>query len=445
MNGQVLAAGGLGLYTDLYELRMVESYLRLGMLEPATFSLFVRPSQRLPWIVAAGLDLVLDVLERFSYGPDDIEHLRSRGLSARALDWLAELRPRGELWAVEEGRVLLGGEPLLEFTAPLPVAQLLETALMNAVHYDTLVATAAARAALAAAGRDVIDFGFRRAHGLESGVRAGRAAYIGGAVATSNVEAGRRFGIPVAGTMAHSFIQAFEDERVAFREFATDHPGGTTLLVDTYDPITGVERAIDVMRALEPRGVRVRALRIDCEPLLELSLKARALLDDARLQHVQLFASGGLCPLRIAELVRSGAPIDGFGVGSALVAPTDVPALDIAYKLVEYAGRPRAKYSRGKATLPGRKQVYRHASAADDVLDQRGAVRAGTPLLRPIWRDGERLCTPGMHAARERAKAELAGLPEPWRRLPLPEQPLVPQISPELTALAARVQARLLG
>lgn len=439
------SAGALGLHTDLYELRMVESYLRLGMLEPATFSLFVRPSPARPWIVAAGFDLVLDVLDGFRYGAAELDYLRAQGFSPHALEWLGNMRPQGELWAVDEGRVLLGNEPLLELTAPLPVAQLLETALMNAVHYDTLVATQAARCALAARGRPIIDFGFRRAHGLESGVRASRAAYVGGAAATSNVEAGRRFGVPIAGTMAHSFIQAFDHERDAFREFVKDHPDGTTLLVDTYAPLVGVERAIDVVRELEPSGARVRALRIDCEPLLPLAKRARALLDAANLRHIELFVSGGLSAERIAALIASGAPIDAFGIGSALVASPDAPALDIAYKLVEYAGVARAKYSEHKVTLPGRKQVFRNGSPAADVIHRREARGAGIPLLRPIWRDGQRLCADDVPAARERAQADLATLPSAWRESPSVDAPPVPRIGGDLEALAAEVRARVFG
>jgi nicotinate phosphoribosyltransferase len=286
--------GAWGLYTDLYEVRMLESYLRLSMFEPATFSLFVRATPECPWLVAAGLDLVLQVLDHFHYETDELLYLREQGLSVAALEWLRAFRPCGELWAVEPGTILLAGAPLLELTAPLPVAQLLEAALLNAVHYDCAVATQAARCVRAARGRSVVDFGFRRAPGLESGMRAALAAYLGGVSATSNVEAAHRFGIPVSGTMAHSFVQAFANERRAFVEFARDHPQGTTLLIDTYDPERGLEHAIEVIRELEPAGVHVRALRLDCEPLLDLSRRARARLDAAGLHEVELFASGGL-------------------------------------------------------------------------------------------------------------------------------------------------------
>lgn len=432
----------LGLFTDLYELKMLESYVRLGMCELATFSLVVRPSTERPWLVTAGLDLALDVLERFGYGPAELEYAKELGLSTRALEWLRSFRLSGELWAVEPGSVVLGGSPLLELTAPLPVGQLLETALLNAIHYDTLVATKAARCALAAEGRPVFDFGFRRAPGLETGVRAALAAYIGGVSASSNVEAGRRFGVPLAGTMAHSFVQAFGDEGDAFEQFSLDHPDGTTLLVDTYDTARGVERAIEAIRRRDAAG-GVRALRLDSEPLLELAQLARARLDAAGLRHVQLVASGGLDEARIAQLLDAGAPIDGFGVGSALVCSSDAPALDAAYKLVEYAGRPRAKYSAGKQVLPGPKQLFRTAGPQSDVLERRTASHAGQPLLRPVWRDGVRLWHFDRDAARARAQRELSQLPSSWRRPWQLTPGVAVRVGPELLDQAAQTAEQL--
>jgi nicotinate phosphoribosyltransferase len=431
----------LGLFTDLYELKMLESYLRLGMCQSATFSLIVRPSEERPWLVAAGLDLALDVLDRFAYGTPELEYAKALGLSNRALDWLRSFRLSGELWAVQPGTVVLGGSPLLELTAPLPVGQLLETALLNAIHYDTLIATKAARCALAARERPVFDFGFRRAPGLETGVRAALAAYIGGVSASSNVEAGRRFGVPLAGTMAHSFVQAFCDEGDAFDQFLLDHPDGTTLLVDTYDTARGVDRAIQVIR--RHAAGSVRALRLDSEPLLELARLARARLDAAGLQHIRLIASGGLDEARIAQLLDAGAPIDGFGIGSALVCSSDAPALDAAYKLVEYDGRSCAKYSGGKLVLPGPKQVFRTAGPDSDVLERRGARSAGDPLLSPVWRDRARLWHFDLASARARAQRELSQLPGPWRR-PWQRTPGVAvRVGPELLGHAAETARRL--
>jgi nicotinate phosphoribosyltransferase len=427
----------IGLYTDLYEIRMVESYLRAGMTGSATFSLFARPSRERPFLVSAGLAAVLDVLERFTFGADEIAYLRGQGVSPAALDWLAQVQPSGELWAVPDGTVLLAGEPMLEMTAPLPVAQLLEGALMNASHAAALVATKAARLVRAARGRDVVDFGFRRAHGLETAVEAARAAYLGGASATSLVEAGRRFGVPIAGTMAHAFVQAFDRELDALREFALDHDA-TTLLVDTYDAVEGVAAAIQVAREMAGRGRRIAAIRIDSEPLLELGRQARRMLDQAGLPGVEIIASGGLDEARIAALTAAGCPYDSFGVGTDLVCSTDKPSLDIVYKLVEYAGCGRAKDSAGKATLPGCKQIYRAGAPERDVLELRGAPGEGRPLLAPAWRDGQPLARALLEEARQRARAALEELPDSWFLPPGPETPPEPALGP---ALAAEVQA----
>jgi nicotinate phosphoribosyltransferase len=435
----------LGLYTDLYEIRMLESYVRLGMTGTATFSLFARPSRLRPFLVSDGLDLVLDVLDRFRFGDEEIAYLRAQGVSSAALDWLSRARPSGELWAVPDGTVLLAGEPLLEITAPLPMAQLLETALTNAVHGATLVASKAARLVRAARGRDVIDFGFRRAHGLETAVRGALAAYVGGVASTSNVEAGRRHGIPISGTMAHSFVQAFDHELDALREFAIDHPH-TTLLVDTYDPAAGVANAIRVARVIEERGMRIAAIRIDSEPLDEAGREARALLDRAGLTDVKIIASGGLDEESIDALVRAGAPYDAFGVGSSLICSSDRPALDLGYKLVDYDGVVRAKYSPGKPTLPGRKQIFRSGTAASDIVELRDAGgMPGTPLLVPIWRDGVALYEFDAERARQRAADSLAPLPDDWFLPPGPEEIPAPTIGPSLAAEAEATRRRFTG
>lgn len=430
----------LGLATDLYEIRMVESYVRRGMLAPATFSLFVRPSMARPWLLAAGVQRALAVLEDFRFGPEELDYLAGQDVHEEALSYLAELEPEGEVWAVADGTVVLADEPVLEITAPLPFAQLLETALMNAVQLDTLVATKAARCVLAARGRPVVDFGFRRAHGLEAGVRAARAAWIGGCAGTSNVEAGRRHGLPIAGTMAHSFVQAFDDEATAFAAFAADHPGAI-LLVDTYDTAEGVENAIRVVKEMAAEDGSIRGVRIDSDPLDELAREARRRLDQAGLTEVQIFASGGLDEFAIDELLTARVPVDGFGVGSALVTSSDKPALDIAYKLVDYDGRGRAKYSREKATLPGPKQVLRESTPDTDVLERREAAGEGG-LLAPAWRDGRRLRNRGPAEIRERAAEQLDLLPAGWRHPPYPDSPPRPRIGPALTAYAEEVRSR---
>lgn len=435
----------LGLFTDLYAIRMVESYLRRGMVGPATFSLFARPSRARPVLVAAGIDRAMEVLESFRYGPEALAYLRAIGVGDDTLDWLGRLRITGEIWSVENGTLVLGDEPLLELTAPLPAAQLVEAALLNAVHLDTLVATKAARLVRAARGRAVIDFGLRRAHGLESGVCAAIAAYLGGCAATSNLEAGRRAGIPVVGTMAHAFVQAFDREIDAFRAFVSDHPAAT-LLVETYDAIEGIDQAVVVAKELAASGGRLAGIRIDSEPLEALARHGRARLDAAGLSTVDIFLSGGLDEARIAEIVAEGAPADAFGVGSALVVSSDEPALDVAYKLVEYGGLGRAKYSEGKATLPGRKQVFRQRDdLTADRVERRESPGDGRALLRLAWRDGERLIDADLTRARDRAAAALASIPDAWLAQPGPARLPVPRVAPALAEEARRVRRRILA
>ena len=435
----------LGLHTDLYEIRMVETYVRRGMLGPATFSLFSRPAAARPWLVAAGMDRVLDVLHSYRFDAEQLDYLAEQGTPDDTLDFLRDLRFEGEVWAVPDGTVCLGDEPLVEVTAPLPVAQLLETALMNAVHFDSLIATKAARCVRAARGRPVVDFGFRRTYGLEAGVRVARAAHLGGIAATSNVEAGHRFGLPITGTMAHSFVQAFDDEAEAFRAFTQDHPGGTTLLVDTYDVRRGIDNAITVARELSGDGSAVRAVRIDSDPLDEFARWARQRLDEAGLEDVRILLSGGLDEFAIAELLAADVPADGFGIGSALVTSSDRPTLDVAYKLVSYAGRGRAKYSSGKRFLPGAKQVYRRGGPDTDVLELRDSVAEGEPLLRPIWQGTQPCYDFDLDEARERAAAQLASLPEAWDERSWTGDPPEPRIGPDLDAHAAEVERRELG
>jgi nicotinate phosphoribosyltransferase len=434
-----------GLYTDLYEIHMVESYLRLGMTEAATFSLFARPSRSRPVLVAAGLERVMEVLDGYRFARPQLDYLRSQGVSQQTIEWLAAMKVRGELWAVRDGTVVLAHEPLLELTAPLPVAQLLETALMNAVHYETLVATKAARLVRAARQRDVVDFGFRRAHGLESGLRAARAAYVGGCAATSSAEAGRRHGVPVSGTMAHSFVQSFDREIDVFREFARDHPEQAILLVETHDAVEGVENAIRVARELSGEGIGLAGIRIDSEPLDDLARKARAMLDGAGLQDVKIVLSGGLDEERIRAISDEGIPADSFGVGSALVVSSDEPALDMGYKLVEHAGQVRAKYTRNESTLPGRKQVFRRDHPLRDVLEQRDAAAEGTPLLEQCWRDGEGLVASSVEESRRRAASQLETIPDEWLLPPGPREAPVPRIGPELARRSDALRAGVFG
>ncbi len=436
----------LGLHTDLYEIRMVETYLRRGMTRPATFSLFSRPSSRRPWLVASGLGAALQVLADYRFDAAQLDYLAQQDVPDDTLDVLRDLRFEGEVHAVPEGTVVLGDEPLLEVTAPLPVAQLVETAVMNALHLETLVATKAARCVHAAAGTPVVDFGFRRAQGLETGVSAARAAHVGGVAATSNVEAGHRHGLPITGTMAHAFVQAFDDETDAFRAFLADHPDSTTLLVDTYDLPRGVDRAIEVACEARDTGTgAVTAIRIDSDPLLDHAVLARERLDAAGLEDVDIVVSGGLDEHAVADLVAADAPIDGYGIGTALVTSSDKPSLDLAYKLVDYAGTGRAKYSAGKRFLPGAKQVFRTGSPADDVLDLRDATHDGTPLLEHVWSGTEPLVEPRVDEARDRAAAQLATLPDAWWRLDGVTPPPTARVGAALDAYADEVADRERG
>ena len=381
-----------GLLTDLYELNMAASYLRRGMTAPATFSLYVRalPPER-GFAVAAGLDAALGFLEAFGFDDEELGYLGAIGFDDRALADLSRVRFDGEVRAVPEGRIVHGQEPILEVTAPIPVAQLVETFVMNQITLHTTIASKAARYAIAADGRDLVEFSFRRTHGVDAAIAVARASAITGFVATSNVEAARRLGLAVAGTMAHAFIEAFPSEDDAFRAFAEDHPNKTTFLVDTYDTPSGVRNAIETIRELGLDGDV--GVRLDSGDLDRLSRETRALLDEAGLERARIFASGGLDEHEVAELVRAGAPVDAFGIGTQLGVAADAPYLDTVYKLVEYDHRPAMKLSAAKVSLPGRKQIWRGRGDDGDVLglaDEDGP-NGWEPILEPVMRDGVRL------------------------------------------------------
>ena len=428
------------LLTDFYQLTMVSAYHALGMERTAVFEFFVRrlPAQR-GFLVAAGLEQALDYLETLAFTGADLQWLESTGRFApQALRRLADLRFTGDVDAVPEGSVLFADEPLLRVVAPLPEAQLAESRLINLLNLQTMIASKAARCRLAAGPRRLADFGLRRAQGAEAGLLAARACYLAGFDSTATVEAGRAFGIPLAGTMAHSFIQAHDDEVAAFRNFARIHPRGVTLLIDTYDTL----RAARAVVGLRREGVPVSAVRLDSGDLVALARAVRDILDTGGCSDVQIVASGNLDELEIARLLAAGAPIDAFGVGTRLDVSADAPYLDCVYKIQEYAGRPRRKRSAGKATWPGRKQVYRDyradGSIAGDTIGLVDEPLPGTPLLRPVLRAGRRLPQPALAEARDHARREFGTLPGPCRRLVDPE-PLVPAVSPRLRDLAGRV------
>ncbi|MEH0845036.1 nicotinate phosphoribosyltransferase [Micromonospora sp. CPCC 205711] len=438
-----------GLRTDLYELRMAASYLRRDMVDEATFSLFVR---RLPprrgFLVAAGLAEALAFLEGFAFDDEELGYLRDVvGLDPPTLTALAGMRFTGDVWAVPEGRVVFADEPLLEVTAPIAEAQLVETAVLNLLTFQTTVASKAARCRLAAPEAQLIDFAFRRTHGIDAGAGVARASAIAGFAATSDVEAARRYGLRPSGTMAHSYVEAFPDERAAFRAFATDFPTNPVFLVDTYDTPAGVRAAVDVVTELGLTGPL--GIRLDSGDLAALAREARAILDGAGLTRAQIVASGSLDEDVIAALVDQGAPIDAYGVGTRMGVSFDAPSLDSAYKLVAFGDRPVLKLSPGKATLPGPKQVFRDPSGeSGDVVGMRDEPPpAGRePLLEPVMRGGRRLdaADPAgeVRAARDRFDADLAWLPDAARRLVDPIPPTV-AVSPGLAALRDRVTAQV--
>lgn len=429
------------LLVDLYELTMGESLLAEGMSErPATFQLFCRHlPQGWGYLVAAGLDDVLAYLEELQFTADDLAYLESTGLfSAGLLERLARLRFTGEVRALPEGTLFFPDEPVLEVTAPVLEAQLVEAAVLNQIHFQSLIAGKAARCVEAAQGCVLVDFSLRRTHGAEAGMKVARASYLGGFDSTSNVLGGRLYGIPIAGTMAHSYVECFEDEQAAFEAFARAYPRGSTLLVDTYDTVAGARQAARVAHALAERGGRLGAVRLDSGDLLELSRRVRSGLDADGLREVGIFASGSLDEREIARLLASGAPIDGFGVGSRLGVSADAPYLDMAYKLVAFDGRPVLKLSAGKATLPGAKQVWRRVEAGRLAGDLVALVDEPPPdgaegLLQPVMKDGARLGHDTLAAARARALAQRAAL-APEQRL-LDAQPYPVESSAQLVAL----------
>jgi nicotinate phosphoribosyltransferase len=437
------------LLTDLYQLNMVQAYLEQDESKPAVFEFFVRkfPARR-QFLVAAGLEQVLDFLETLRFSPDDLEWLASTGrFSKGLLDHLAALRFTGDVHALPEGTVFFPNEPILRVTAPLPVAQLVETRVLNILHFQSLIASKAARMVLAAGGRLLVDFGLRRAHGAEAGLMAARASYIAGFAGTATLLAEKLFGIPSFGTMAHSYIQAHDDESTAFENFARARPKNLTLLIDTYDTEAAARKVVALAPRLKAAGITIRSVRLDSGDLLALSKSVRHILDAGDLSEVTIFASGGLDEDSIDTLMRSGAPIDGFGIGTSLTTSSDVPALDCAYKLQEYAGLPRRKHSAGKATWPGRKQVWRQygpdGRMFGDIISIETDKPAGEALIRMVMQDGRRtMPSPTLSDIRARSARDLERLPEPLRRLELRAQYPV-KVADALVDLARDVDSRL--
>jgi len=404
----------LALLTDLYELTMAQCYFQSGKGQPATFSLFVRayPPNR-GYLVAAGLKDVLDFLEALSFNQESIDYLHSTRLfAADFLDYLRSLKFTGDVWALPEGRLFFKDEPILEVTAPIIEAQIAETFVINQINLQSLIATKAARCVHAARGRAVVDFSLRRAHGIDAGLKVARASHIAGFSGTSNVLAGQRYGIPVVGTMAHSFVSSFEREIDAFRSFVSSFPDNSILLIDTYDPLAGARKAVEVAREMAARGEKLRGVRIDSGDLAVIARSVRRIFDEAGLSDVKIIGSGGLDEYDLEALAEANAPYDSYGVGTRMGVSGDAPWLDMAYKLVEHNGRPVLKLSTGKAYYPGKKQIFRFADGQGrmkkDVIDLRGeALNGGEPLLQKMMEKGKtRGAYPSLKELRERFLGE---------------------------------------
>lgn len=437
------------LLTDLYQLTMLHGYFAQGMRDTAVFEFFVRrlPPQR-AFLVACGLEQVLEFLESLHVNEEELDWVRQSGFfPASFADELARLHFSGDVHAMPEGTVFFENEPILRVTAPMPQAQLVETRLINILHMQTLIASKAARCVLAAPGKLLVDFGLRRAHGAEAGMFAARASYAVGFNGTSNVAAAARYGIPSFGTMAHSFVQAHADEALAFEHFAHAQPKNVVLLIDTYDTEMAAEKVVRLAPRLRERGIQIKGVRLDSGDLAKHAKKVRKILDAGGLESTTIFSSGGIDEYELQELLGRGAPIDGFGIGTHLDTSADAPYLDCAYKLQEYAGQARRKRSEGKATWPGRKQVYRRYDAdgrmAGDMLTIETDRQDGAPLIHPVMRAGRRLApSESLDAIRARVAQELMRLPEQLRALDAkPSYPVT--IAPALENLAHEVDQRM--
>jgi nicotinate phosphoribosyltransferase len=441
--------GSSPLLTDLYQLNMIEAYLARGETRTAVFELFVRKlPRRRGFLMAAGLEQALEFLEGLRFSSDEIGWLKSTGrFNARTLAYLSDLRFTGNVHAMPEGTIFFANEPILRVTAPLPEAQLVETRLINLVHFQSLIASKAARMVLDAPGKQLVDFGLRRAHGAEAGLLAARASYIAGFTGTATVLAAKLFDIPVFGTMAHSYIQAHDSETVAFERFAHTRPEGLVFLIDTYDTEAAARKVVALAPRLKAAGISVSGVRLDSGDLIALSKSVRRILDEGGIADVTIFASGGLDEDQLMAMAKANAPIDGFGIGTSLTTSSDAPALDCAYKLQEYAGLPRRKRASGKATLPGRKQVWRRygpdGRMAGDTLSVENDDQDGNALIHRVMQAGKRVSpAPTLDEIRKHAARELQRLPASLRELE-PSTTYPVQVGETLVDIAAEFDRRL--
>ena len=419
------------LFTDLYELTMAAGYFEHGITGEAVFSLFIRPGgkNKRSFFIAAGLEDVLEALEKYRFSGADLSYLESTGMfSGKVLSGLSRLRFTGDVLAMPEGTVFFPNEPILEVTAPIMEAQLLESFILNTVGFQTMIATKAARCVLAAEGRPLLDFSLRRTHGFDSSLKVARSSYLAGFAGTSNVLAGKRFGIPISGTMAHSFVTAFDGEADAFTAFSKTFPNHSIFLIDTYDTLKGAAVAVQVARTMNQEGRKLLGVRLDSGDRVDLSRKVRRILDEGQQQDVKIFASGDLDEYTIEESIRQGAKIDAFGVGTRMGVSADAPYLDIVYKMVQIGDRNVRKLSTGKETLGGRKQVFRNFSPNGEFLDDMIGIREehipdAHPLLETVMRSGHRTgpASGSLEEIRKKTAENLSRLNEKYKRLTYPE------------------------
>jgi nicotinate phosphoribosyltransferase len=435
------------LLTDLYQLTMLQGYFDQGMEETAVFEFFVRklPPQR-NFLLAAGLEQAVQFLEGLRFTKEELEWVSGYGaFRPNFVRYLENLRFTGDVHAMPEGTAFYPNEPILRVTAALPEAQLVESRLINLLHFQTLIASKAARSTLVAPTKLLVDFGLRRAHGAEAGLLAARASYLAGFAGSATVLAAPLFGVPVYGTMAHSFIQAHDSETPAFEHFARSLPQNVILLIDTYDTEAAAEKVVRLAMKLERDGIKIKGVRLDSGDLADHAFKVRRILDDGGLRHVTIFASGSVDEYLLERLMEKNAPIDGFGIGTHMDTSADAPYLDCAYKLVEYAGKARRKRSEGKVLWPGRKQIYRrydnNGRMREDILSLEGDRLDGEPLIQPVMRAGRRvLPAESLKECRERCLSSLTRLPESLKILTrAPDYPVV--VSEAVRDLAGRVDA----
>ncbi len=431
--------------TDLYQLTMLKAYHDRGMNHTAVFEFYIRnlPAQR-NFLMAAGLEQVLEYLENLRFTQQERDWLQSSGrFPTDFVDSLADFRFTGDVDALPEGTIFFGNEPVLRITAPLPQAQLAESRIINILQMQTMAASKAARMVLTALGKTLLDFGLRRAHGAEAGLFVARASYLAGFNGSATVPAEPFYGIPVFGTMAHSYIQTHGDETAAFRDFAHSWPDNTIFLLDTYDTVKAAHKMVALARDLKKEGISIHGVRLDSGDLVLLAKQVRSILDEGGLKDTKIFASGNLDEYALEQLIDKQAPIDGFGIGTRLAVSEDAPTLECVYKMQEYDGQPRRKRSQGKATWPGKKQVFRTFDAQgkmqEDHLAMEDESLPGEPLLKPCMRQGKRLSPPApLEQLRTHAARQLDQLPKALRSLKQgPSYPV--HISQKIRELADRL------